>query len=67
MSAIDRYVAAATRENTRRSYQSAIGHSEVEWAGFLPASADAIARYLADQAESLSINTLRARLAALAQ
>ncbi|RQV01350.1 Tn3 family resolvase [Burkholderia cenocepacia] len=67
MSAIDRYVEAATRENTRRSYQSAIRHFEVEWGGFLPASADAIARYLADYAESLSVNTLRARLAALAQ
>ncbi|WP_232448875.1 hypothetical protein [Burkholderia ubonensis] len=48
MSAIDRYVEAATRENTRRSYQSAIRHFEVEWGGFLPASADAIARYIAD-------------------
>ncbi|WGS46989.1 hypothetical protein LFL97_33050 [Burkholderia sp. JSH-S8] len=67
MSAIDRYVEAATRENTRRSYQSAIRHFEIEWGGFLPASADAIARYLADHAETLSVNTLRARLAALAQ
>lgn len=67
MTAIDRYIDAATRENTRRSYQSAIRHFEVEWGGFLPASADAIAKYLADHAESLSVNTLRARLAALAQ
>ncbi|MGH8790290.1 MAG: site-specific integrase, partial [Cupriavidus necator] len=64
---IDGYIAAATRENTRRSYKSAIRHFEVEWGGFLPASADAIARYLADHAQSLSVNTLRARLAALAQ
>lgn len=67
MPAIDRYLEAATRENTRRSYQSAIRHFEVEWGGFLPASADAIARYLADHAQSLSVNTLKARLAALAQ
>ncbi|WP_321904502.1 site-specific integrase [Burkholderia cenocepacia] len=67
MSAIDRYVHAATRENTRRSYQSAIRHFETEWGGFLPASADAVARYLADHAQALSVNTLRARLAALAQ
>lgn len=65
--AIDRYVEAATRENTRRSYQSALRHFEVEWGGFLPASADMIARYLADHGETLSINTLRSRLAALAQ
>ncbi|CAE6863714.1 hypothetical protein R75461_08131 [Paraburkholderia nemoris] len=67
MPAIDRYLEAATRDNTRRSYQSAIRHFEVDWGGFLPASADAIARYLADHAESLSVNTLRSRLAALAQ
>ncbi|SIT44946.1 Integrase family protein [Paraburkholderia ribeironis] len=64
---IERYLEAATRDNTRRSYQSAIRHFEVEWGGFLPASADAIAQYLADHAPSLSVNTLRARLAALAQ
>lgn len=67
MAEVDRYLEAATRENTRRSYQSAIRHFEIEWGGFLPASADAIARYLAEHAESLSLNTLRARLAALAQ
>ena len=67
MPAIDRYLEAATRENTRRSYQSAIRHFEVDWGGFLPASADAIARYLVDHAESLSVNTLRSRLAAIAQ
>ncbi|CAJ0687179.1 site-specific integrase [Ralstonia mannitolilytica] len=67
MADIDRYLDAATRDHTRRSYQSAIRHFEVEWGGFLPASADAVARYLAEHAESLSLNTLRARLAALAQ
>jgi mercuric ion binding protein len=66
MSDVDRYLEAATRDNTRRSYQSAIRHFEVEWGGFLPASADAIARYLAEHAETLALNTLRARLAALA-
>ncbi|MDN7445512.1 site-specific integrase [Burkholderia cepacia] len=67
MSSIDRYIEAATRDNTRRSYQSAIRHYEVEWGGFLPATADAVAQYLADHADKLSLNTLRARLAALAQ
>ncbi|MFU0418270.1 Tn3 family resolvase, partial [Acinetobacter baumannii] len=64
---IDRYLEAATRDNTRRSYQSAIRHFEVEWGGFLPASADSIARYLADHAQTLAINTLRQRLAAIGQ
>jgi len=67
MKNIDRYVQAATRDNTRRSYQSAIRHFEVEWGGFLPATADSVARYLADHAETLAINTLRQRLAALGQ
>jgi integrase len=67
MSKIDQYVQAATRDNTRQSYQSAVRHFEVEWGGFLPATADSIARYLADHAETLAINTLRQRLAALAQ
>ena len=67
MSKLDRYVHAATRDNTRRSYQSAIRHFETEWGGFLPSTADSVARYLVDHAESLAINTLRQRLAALAQ
>jgi site-specific recombinase XerD len=67
MSKIDQYIHAATRDNTRRSYQSAVRHFETEWGGFLPATADSIARYLADHAQSLSINTLKHRLAALAQ
>jgi site-specific recombinase XerD len=67
MAKIDAYIEAATRANTRRSYQGAVRHFEVEWGGFLPATADSIARYLADHAETLAINTLRQRLAALAQ
>ena len=67
MADIDRYLQAATRDHTRRSYQSAIRHFEQEWGGFLPASADSVARYLAEHAQTLSINTLRQRLAAIAQ
>jgi len=64
---IDRYLAAATRANTRRSYASAIRHFEITWGGYLPATADSVARYLASYAGTLSINTLKQRLAALAQ
>ncbi|WP_025129989.1 site-specific integrase [Pseudomonas sp. PH1b] len=67
MSELDRYLQAATRDNTRRSYRAAIEHFEVQWGGFLPATADSIARYLAAYAGQLSINTLRLRLSALAQ
>lgn len=37
------------------------------WGGYLPATADSIARYLAEHADTLAVNTLRQRLAALAQ
>ncbi len=67
MNKLNNYIEAATRDNTRKSYQSAIRHFELEWQGFLPATADSVARYLADYAETLSLNTLRQRLAALAQ
>lgn len=67
MNKIDVYIHAATRDNTRKSYQSALRHFETEWGGFLPATADSVVRYLADHAGTLSINTLRQRLAALAQ
>lgn len=63
---LEQYIHAATRDNTRRSYQSAIKHFEVTWGGFLPATTDHIARYLTDHAEKLSVNTLRQRVAALA-
>ncbi|MFT3931055.1 MAG: site-specific integrase [Spongiibacteraceae bacterium] len=64
---VDDYISAATASNTRRSYQSAIQHFEMEWRGFLPATADSIARYLAAYAPTLALNTLKQRLAALAQ
>lgn len=67
MSGIDRYIEAATRDNTRRSYRAAIEHFEVVWGGFLPATSDSVARYLAEYAGSLSVNTLKLRLSALAQ
>jgi len=67
MNRLDQYIEAAERDNTRRSYASAVRHFEVEWKGLLPATWDAIARYLADHAETLAINTLRQRLAALSR
>ena len=63
----DQYIEAATRENTRRSYRAALKHYEEEWGGLLPATADSITRYLTDHADTLSVNTLKQRLAALAR
>jgi len=67
MNRVDEYLRAAERKNTLLSYASAIRHFEEEWKGLLPASSDAIARYLADYASTLSGNTLRHRLAALSR
>ena len=67
MSDLDRYLNAATRDNTRRSYRAAIEHFEVTWGGFLPATSDSVARYLVAHAGQLSINTLKLRLSAIAQ
>ncbi|MBT9511118.1 MAG: site-specific integrase [Acidovorax sp.] len=67
MSRLSQYIEAAERDNTRRSYAAAIRHFEIEWKGLLPATTDAIARYLADYAATLAINTLRQRLAALSR
>lgn len=67
MSKLDQYIAAATRDNTRQSYRVAIEHFEVQWKGMLPATADGVARYLAEFADTLAVSTLRQRLAALAQ
>lgn len=67
ISALERYLHAATRDNTRRAYRAALEHFEVSWGGFLPATGDSVARYLVEQAGVLSTNTLKLRLAALAQ
>lgn len=67
MSQVDLYLDAAERANTQRSYASAIRHFEIEWRGLLPATIDSITRYLAEHAESLSLNTLKHRLAALSR
>ncbi|MBB3219900.1 site-specific integrase [Pseudoduganella umbonata] len=66
MTELDLYLAASTRDNTRQSYQAALRHFEVEWGGLLPASSDSVAHYLAQYGATLSISTLRQRLAALA-
>lgn len=67
MNRVDEYLKAAERKNTLLSYASALRHFEEEWKGLLPASSDAIARYLADYAPTLSVGTLRHRLAALSR
>lgn len=67
MSRGEHYLEAATRANTSRSHEAATRHFEVDSGGHLPATSDSVARYLTDYAGTLGINTLRHRLAALAQ
>lgn len=67
MDRVELYLGLAERQNTRRSYASAIRHFELEWHGLLPATPEAVARYLADYATTLSVNTLKARLAGLSR
>ncbi|MCY4044985.1 MAG: hypothetical protein OXE99_07885 [Cellvibrionales bacterium] len=67
MAKIDTLIQAATRDNTRKSYRAAIEHFEVSWGGFLPATSNSVAQYLADHAETLSSATLRNRLSGIAQ
>lgn len=67
MEKAERYLQAGVRENTRKSYRSAIEQFEVSWGGFLPATADGVVRYLAAYADSHTLSTLKQRMAALAQ
>ncbi len=66
MTTLERYLAAATRKNTQQSYAQATRHFEEDFGGFLPATGEAVARYLVAYAGVLSNNTLRQRLSALA-
>lgn len=67
MASVETYTQLAERPNTRRSYASAVQHFEVEGRGALPATAEAVAAYLAKYAGTHSISTLRARLAGLSR
>lgn len=63
---LERYLEAAERENTQRSYASALRHFEVNGAATCRRRRTAWPAILADHAGQLSTNTLRHRLAALA-
>ena len=60
------FLAAATSDNTRRTYRSAIRHFRA-WGGALPADESTIIRYLMAYADSLNARTLALRLTALSQ
>lgn len=60
------FLAAATADNTRRTYRSAIRHFQ-SWGGMLPCDEATIIRYLLAYADSLNPRTLALRLTALSQ
>lgn len=65
--AVEHYVLAADRDNTVKTYAAALRNFEEVWKGLLPATADTVARYLAEHAEIYRLSTLRLHLAALAR
>lgn len=60
------FIAAATADNTRRAYRSAIRHFYA-WGGVLPCDTALVTRYLLNYAASLNSRTLALRLTALSQ
>lgn len=60
------FLAAATSENTRRTYRSAVRHFQT-WGGVLPCDEVVIIRYLLEFSQSLNSRTLALRLTALSQ
>ncbi|HJV74688.1 MAG TPA: tyrosine-type recombinase/integrase [Noviherbaspirillum sp.] len=60
------FLAAATSDNTRRAYRSAIRHF-LAWGGALPSDESTMIRYLLAYAASLNPRTLALRLTALSQ
>lgn len=60
------FLAAATSDNTRRAYQSALRHF-LGWGGALPGDESMVIRYLLAYAGSLNPRTLALRLTALSQ
>ena len=60
------YLQAATSDNTRKAYRSAIRQFE-KWGGRLPTDRDTVVRYLLGRAESLNSRTLDLHLTAISQ
>jgi integrase len=60
------FLAAATSDNTRRAYRSAVRHF-LAWGGVLPGDETMVIRYLLDYSQSLNPRSLALRLTALSQ
>lgn len=64
--AVAAYLRAAVSESTRRAYRADLAHF-LGWGGHIPATDEAVARYLAEHAGILSNATLTRRLAAISK
>ena len=61
------YLEAGKSANTERTYKSHIDHYRFEWGGLLPATSDAVIKYITTYAKTLKVSTLRQRLSALSK
>ena len=62
---VDFYLAQSQSQNTRQAYRSDLEQFEA-WGGAIPASPDQVASYLAENAATLAVSTLKRRVAAIA-
>jgi hypothetical protein len=60
------FLAAASSDNTRRAYRSAIYHFQ-NWGGLLPCDSSMVINYLLSYSETLNPRTLSLRVTALSQ
>ena len=65
-SSLDHYIKAATSDNTRKAYRSAIRQFE-KWGGRLPTNQETITKYLIERANTINSRTLDLHLTALGQ
>ncbi len=62
---VDFYLAKSQALDTRRAYRSDLEQFKA-WGGAIPASADQVASYVAENASALAVSTLKRRVAAIA-
>lgn len=64
--AVEHFIRESLSENTRKAYRSDLAHF-TDWGGELPASADLVARHLADHANTMAPSSLARRVATLSK
>ncbi|KIN79622.1 site-specific integrase [Sulfitobacter mediterraneus] len=64
--AVEHFIRESLSENTRKAYQADLTHF-INWGGTLPATANMVARYLANHADSLAPASLARRVATLSK